>query len=226
MANEPIIVAFGHRMQVGKDTAVEAIQKAYLEAVRYAFADALKIEVYDALIGLCELEDDAFWYEHKITPSLLPQPLYSEYSRSEKIAWINENKVALRHTLQTWGSEWRRTQDPLYWVYQLSKQIHADSPSIALISDMRFKNEFYWVKGMGGKTVNVVRIGRTFDSAHASENDLDGTPYDYTLAVPDGDIIGVQLGAVQLFEKIIKEKRDETFPRVSRFTSYGSLGGR
>jgi transposase-like protein len=43
-----------------------------------------------------------------------------------------------RHLLQWWGTEYRRAQDPDYWVKKLVARVQADQPRFALIADVRF----------------------------------------------------------------------------------------
>lgn len=208
---ETKIIGFGHRMYSGKDTAIAAIIQAYpwLDVRRYAFADALKLEVYDALLN----DSDPFWefYASFDTDILFPleTPMIATADIPSRLAFINERKDALRHILQVWGTEWRRAQDPLYWVYQLSKRIHAEAPAYALIADMRFLNEFYWVKGAGGTTVNVQRTdGFQADATHPSEHELDSAPYD--LVIEAASVQELQANAVDLF-KIITSS---AFPEI------------
>lgn len=216
-----LILGLGHRMRSGKDTAANAIISAYPEARRYGFADALKFEVFDAL---CNPKDEfwPWWYVNMPTDQAiepLPDPAqtfgikavpflgHSVCSNEDKLLWIEENKLALRLILQQYGTEYRRAQNPLYWITALSKRIHEDKPAIAVIADMRFKNEFWWIKESGGKTINVVRIGMEIVRApHSSETDLGGAPYDYELSVVDGRVDLVRSGAIGLVEKILKER--------------------
>lgn len=198
-----LVIAFGHKAQNGKDTAAQAIIEKYPSVKRYAFADAIKSEVYAALID----ELDPFWAEHDdLWQLVLPSPPHYTNDIQEQVAWIDgvKNRDSVRRVLQVYGSEWRRAQDPLYWVYCLSKRLHEEKPTVALITDMRFKNEFYWVKGLEGVTVNVVRVGYENGYTHASEHDLNGAPYDYLLAT--GDVEALRSGAVRLFERILEDK--------------------
>lgn len=205
------ILGFGHRMQQGKDTAIAAIIAAFpgLDIRRYAFADALKLEAFDALAD----PFDPFWEVYRPPSRASFGELTNVVSRGDsgaaKIAFINENKTTLRHMLQFLGTEYRRSQDPLYWVYQLSRRIHSEKPAYALIADMRFLNEFYWVKGEGGITVNVNRTYIVPTSpvpyqplipTHCSETALDNAPYDYRIVA--GEVGELQKKAVELFRVI------------------------
>lgn len=210
---ESLIIGLGHKMRHGKDTvAAELVER--FGAVRYAFADELKVEVFNAL---CNAKDDfwQWWYVNEPTDSATePLPVVPEYgpygmTRGQKIAWIDQNKHSLRRVLQVYGTEYRRTQDPMYWVMRLSENVKRDRPAIAVIPDMRFRNEFYWVKSVGGVTVQVVRVGYPSTGGHASEIDLDGAPYDYLIAASDDNVDALRSGALTVFEKILKEREHE-----------------
>jgi len=200
-----IIVGLGHQAQNGKDSVAAAIIAKHPQAKRYGFSDALKAEVYEALIN----DFDPFWPQHE-EMWLMSFPCPTDYTGDvvKQIAWIDGQKhePSVRRLLQVWGTEYRRADDPLYWVSALSKRLHADKPEIALIADMRYRNEFYWIKGLGGVTVNVVRVGYDNGLTHASEHDLNGAPYDYLLAAGHDDLAGLQAGAVKLFDKICEGK--------------------
>lgn len=216
---ETLVIGLGHRMRSGKDTAANAITRAYPEVKRYGFADELKREVELAAFcagSMAKLFDDR--------RDELPEWVkYDENAPVDDPLCPNGKQRTL---LQWWGGDYRRGEDPLYWIHKLSIRIRKDAPAIAIVSDLRYLNEFWWIKGAGGVTVNIVRVDMSSLSSHQSEHDLDGAPYNHMLAIPDGQVETLERAAVQLFEKILKEKENENVPRVSRFTSYGSLGGR
>jgi hypothetical protein len=90
--------------------------------------------------------------------------------------------------LQRVGME-QREKDPLFWVKQTYWVIDELRPQVAVISDVRLKNEAQMVKDMGGVMINVTRYdsdGKMFldpsrDPKHISETDMDDYPYDYYL---------------------------------------------
>ena len=124
-----------------------------------------------------------------------------------------------RTLLQFWGLEYRRAEDPDYWVDCLSANIAGENPKHALISDVRFPNEFNWVKSQGGVTVKVIRPSNTFErSQHESECALDTFEFDYTLINLDenpdasGKLAGIAWGAVRLFDMVTTPK--VTIPEI------------
>lgn len=183
---KPFIIGLGHRAQQGKDTLA-----AYLIAVlgerpeatfgpyfpidirRYAFADELKVEVFDFA--------QAIALHEKIIPDGFHEPFeHRIYSKEEKVAFINRNKKSseLRGVLQWWGTEFRRAQDPDYWVKKTVTRINEEKPQVAVITDMRFPNE----TAACDVQINVVRPNfNTGVQLHASETELDHYPYPWTV---------------------------------------------
>lgn len=175
-----LIIGFGYRARSGKDTAVKAILEGRngLDVRRYGFADALKAEVAGRELELCQK------YGIKYEP---------------------ENKH--RTLLQWYGTEYRRAQDPNYWIERMAERIQEEEPDVALISDMRFVDEAEFVKESGGFTVNVIRTGFTdpnTNSAHKSESALDGYPFDFELRAESGDVAGLQAAALRLFDGLVR----------------------
>lgn len=189
--NSPtFIVGLGHKAQQGKDTlAAHLIEKLGpreegkfgpyfpIDIRRYAFGDELKVEVFDWL------QSNAF-VEAYFSPFLLPEVFIGDfywnrtYSRGEKIAFVDKNKLILRPLLQKWGTEFRRTQDPDYWVKKILARIQEEKPQVAFLTDMRFLNE----TNICDVQVNVVRsIQTTIIPTHQSETELDTFSYPYTI---------------------------------------------
>lgn len=191
MSNKPLIntvvIAFGHKARQGKDFCVQAIIDKYKDQYdvrRYAFGDALKEEVKGREMELC------------LQFGLKPDP---------------DNKW--RTLLQYYGTEYRRKQDPFYWVKRLANKLQADKPQIALISDLRFRSEMYFVEHFcKGYTVKVVRHGfvdLVNNVNHPSEVDLDGVDFDYTITCNDGEVEQLQKDACTVFDMVMELQNPE-----------------
>lgn len=190
-----IILGLGNKARNGKDTAAAAI-KNYYDTLRkhqsyhagkitaprvqiFGFADALYEEVNEALGKyVFQWLNDATverWLPDWVQPD--PNPEVSARSPLGKHPKL----------LQWWGTEFRRAQNPYYWTDKLEARINAAAPDIALVTDMRFKNEAEKIKIMGGATVLVERIngdGTQYidpnrPADHPSETELDGYNYDH-----------------------------------------------
>lgn len=86
---------------------------------------------------------------------------------------INAQKDRYRGGLQWWGTEFRRTDDPDYWVKQAVKKIRQSLASVVIVTDCRFDNEAEAITQLGGVVLSVHRRGATVADYHASEGGVD-----------------------------------------------------
>jgi len=212
--DQTIIVGFGYKARRGKDTATQAIVERFkgeYDVRRYAFADELKREVNqaaEAAGGMWQL----YWKMRE--SGQLPSSVAFDTNPDMTDPLCPLGKQ--RQLLQWWGTEYRRAQYKDYWVYRLEQRLELEQPKFALISDLRFPNEWAWIKKNLGKTVRLDRVG--FDDAahgtnagHISEHALDGFEFDYALAVPDGDVEELKRRAITTFEEIVACYQMPTF---------------
>lgn len=167
MIGRTVIVGFGYKARRGKDTAVNAILEAYPHGTRrYAFGDALKVEVSCAQLDRYQQDN-------------LPMADWTPSRGMEHLcAWAGVrydlDAEKQRALLQWWGTEYRRAADPDYWVKRLSEKILQEQPEFALIPDVRFFNEYT----LCDYAVRMDRPG--FEIAdgqhHISEHQLDSLP--------------------------------------------------
>ena len=166
----------------------------------HAFADALYKEVNEWLKVNPKWEQtpgDNLIYGTRLPDWVIPTPnpevnMRAPYGKHAKL-------------LQWWGTEFRRSQDPLYWVTKWKAGIDPKA-NIVLATDMRFINEALAVKDVGGYTVRVSRLnadGTPFvdtsrDPNHPSEIELDGHNFDYRLVMKTGDLALLEEWAVTL----------------------------
>lgn len=90
---------------------------------------------------------------------------------------IQKRALSPRQILQWWGTDYRRAQDPNYWVkraHEFVKAMHflppypELRPALFVETGTRFENEREWIKALGG---NVWHIHRGSDAVlhdHAS----------------------------------------------------------
>ena len=203
MAIDSIIIGFGYKATSGKDTAVAEIikQRGLLDPMattlggtqerydirRYAFADALKREVAEATRTAGGLET--------LINNMRPQlPDWVQYEPGAEKP---------RTLLQWWGGDFRRGQDKNYWVRQVAQQIELEKPQFALLSDMRYLNEFSFCKEYG-EVVKVERLGIP-QGTHSSETELDSvSPEDWSLILENsGTLEDFLIGAVNCFDELM-----------------------
>jgi len=155
--NPPITIIglVGHK-QSGKDTVWSIISKfsaSYLTTCpcfRFSFADGLKHEV------AAQLDTTVEWIEsHKSNP-------------------------LVRHALQWYGTEFRRTENNNYWIEQLAKYITTFNNStghtciILVVTDVRFPNEAAYIKQQGGLLFRIRRkVADDVEDKHESERHVD-----------------------------------------------------
>lgn len=98
--------------------------------------------------------------------------------------------------LQRVGTEvFRECVDPEMWVRVLELEIGEDAPRVALVPDMRFKNEKRFVEERG-ISVRVERrltdgslyVDPSRPATHRSEIDLAGESFDYSFTASDGGL--------------------------------------
>jgi hypothetical protein len=226
-----VLVGFGYRARNGKDTAVSAIIEArsgQYDVRRYAFADVLKKEVNDAAVdagGMLELfkqggvrGPNARGLLHDDFVMFPSWVIYdADADMSDPLCPLGKQRTLL----QWWGTDYRRNEDPNYWVEKLQEVIEKDKPAIALISDMRFPNEVSWVKSsIDNCVVRVDRLGyRSITPSHASETALDfmgDEDWHYILQVPDGDLEELKRDAVVVFDLIISSLTPPDLSDVAR----------
>lgn len=216
-----VFVALGHKARSGKDTAVAHLIETYKDRFdirRYAFADFLKIEFYDMLLEPSHHYWGSVGRAASVSYLALPHPvdtLYGAATRfkqddgASKLKWIAEHRNELGNHLQLYGTEYVRRQDPFYWVRKLRDKLNEDQPQVALLADMRFLNELYFVKSQGGYVVKISREGYELtdgrDSSHESETQLDGYKYDFEINVLSGEVEQLKKDAECVFELILED---------------------
>jgi hypothetical protein len=159
-----MLIGLSGKKGSGKDTCYSAISRLRPGAVRLAFADVLKEE----LAAACDTTVQA----------------------------IEMNKSVFRLGLQWWGTEFRRKfHSETYWLDRMADKLRdlhefpSDAPPlpcitpsrrIVVITDVRFPNEFDFIKERGGLMVRIARYGADEDM-HPSETALDGHSFDFYL---------------------------------------------
>lgn len=227
--NKQIIIGFGNKARHGKDTAAEAIvsyfdRKTAVQVKHslppagptvkiYKYATALYQEVNDWLKYQADNIGDPFGsrvvfdINNKETQQYTRLP---EWVQPDPNPEVNALAPYGKHPklLQYWGTEYRRNQDKNYWINRLFDQIKKDNIGIALVTDVRFKNEAFEIENRGGYTVNVTRLnadGSKFvdpnrPADHPSEVDLDDWNWNFRLVNSHGHQALLAEQAVTLIE--------------------------
>ena len=211
-----LIIGFGNRARQGKDTAAEAVKnfydqknalaikhgqhKAFVRVEVFKFTTALYNEVNEFLTSDTGKRWRAGETRVLTFPDwVVPRPEYE----STPLAPYGKHP----NLLQFWGTEFRRAQNPNYWVDQLFLSIPANT-DIALISDVRFQNEADAITSRGGYNVRVFRLnknGTNYQStdrspSHASETTLDTYNWQFNLTNHEGHQALLEEQAITLVE--------------------------
>lgn len=152
-----IIVGVCGSKQHGKDTVAEMLMHEATDhklwPVRRAMADPLKEEIANFLAPVMNIP----------APELLRQ------------METTDEKERFRLIMQWWGSEFRRVDDPYYWVKKMVEWLdhytRAKDNVLVVIPDVRFKNELQLVQAQGGELIKVVRPGFESEDNHSSEQE-------------------------------------------------------
>lgn len=190
LSSAPRIIGFCGAAGAGKDTA--SFLLTLLGYRKIAFADALKIEAYDLCLNPTEE------YRRRVSDELgmtLPLSLDIANSEQEKIDIINRRKVELRRLLQWHGTEFRRAEDPNYWINLVRDKMRT---GMWVVSDMRFMNEVQMVRESGGVIWLIEGRNDGYTPTHASETDWRTAPFDATFD-NSGSITTLQ---TQLYERV------------------------
>lgn len=114
----------------------------------------------------------------------LKQELANLFATTVEHIEKNKNKLEMRWILQRYGTEFRRAQATDYWVDEFNNSISnsidvlPNTPHAFLIPDVRFANEYAWVKSRSGHIINVRRPGQVEVDTHDSEAYADIMSYD------------------------------------------------
>jgi hypothetical protein len=93
--------------------------------------------------------------------------------------WAKPTTPEIRVLLQWWGTEFRRTQDPDYWIKRLAQKLSNADESI-VVSDVRTPDEIATIHQAGGEVWFVERpgVGSVGIANHYTEVALEGATFD------------------------------------------------
>jgi hypothetical protein len=104
----PALISLSGKMGSGKDSAGALLSMVGYNCV--SWAEALKRETWDSL---CQ----------RIPPPM-PSDVHAAWMRMEpQDVYIKPTSSDARKVLQYWGTEYRRSQDPLYWIKALHNSL-------------------------------------------------------------------------------------------------------
>lgn len=198
--------------QSGKDEFANIAVNEF-NATRVAFADAVKEEVAEFLNKYNIKFENRHLYGNGIDKDetfILPSVGLFSYDYIH-IVWpfsifCGKESISFRRFLQWWGTEYRRSQDPDYWV-KIALYKCKDNSKLYIISDVRFINEVNAIKSNSGRLIKVYRSNCPAISNinHSSETALDNyEDYDYYI-LNNGTLEEYQDNCRKVLNKILGE---------------------
>lgn len=152
-----MVIGLSGKMGAGKDAVAALLVMRGFK--RFAFADALRREVEEAIIS-------------------------KQIAGNVREVWAKPTTPAMREILQNFGMM-RREQVPGYWVKTVDRMVKLTE--LAVISDVRFEDEADMVKSAGGEVWRIERpnAGDFQGADHISE----AMPFGYDkLIINDGSM--------------------------------------
>jgi len=169
--------------------AVWAMDNIWPFVKHYAFATALK----EMCVGLFNLPKELVYGTDDQKNQL------TQYKWEDMPVKVKGKSGFLtgREFMQYFGTEICRKVYPDIWTDRLIKDIQAEEPNLAVISDARFENEIKAVQNAGGK---VIRLTRTIEGEDYHESELALDNYDGFDAIIDTQNLGIEQSCQELIK--------------------------
>lgn len=192
-----LVLGLAGQARSGKDTVAAHLAKKY-GFIPFSFSDRLYEEVADAF--MLDDPDSLRRPETKEAPhpqlrlarliagsggnhpfADVARPLISALY-PDTFVDLDGIELTPRQVLQWWGTQYRRRQDPDYWLKQATAWLHrvrgaADypehQPQFFVNTSVRFPNERDWIHAQGGNVWHLRRDGLPGVNAHESETPLE-----------------------------------------------------
>lgn len=186
-----VVLGLAGKAGVGKDEIADYLVACY-GFIKFSFSDALYREVAEAF----GLKDESLLRDRATKEVRTPSLALNCCQNKEFIgvavgvlAGENENTffplggtpLSPRQILQWWGTEYRRAQDPDYWIKRAQEFVFGVraafpypemAPQYFVNTSARFENERAWIKSLGGNVWHIHRDSSAPVATHVSEAGL------------------------------------------------------
>ncbi|KQP37581.1 hypothetical protein ASF44_14660 [Pseudorhodoferax sp. Leaf274] len=179
----PTIIALAGYAGAGKDSAADILVK-HAGFHKIAFADALRGEVargFNVSRDLLEDRSKKELPQAALALRYAPAEFLGSLLRTEHGNLHLDEPRTPRTILQLWGTEYRRSQHPEYWVRQMTAELRTRAMwglRRFVITDCRFANEAAYVRRAAGLVWQIARpglnAGTTPEGQHQSAADGSG----------------------------------------------------
>lgn len=175
------IIGMHGRAGAGKDKTAEILAESHL-FTSVAFADKLKeqsADAYGVTVDFLNYRPTKEAPLLELAPRFCRDPKFLTLLRNiYGDAFSLDMPMSPRRLTQLWGTEYRRAEDPLYWVKQLARDVSQIDPGIPVaIRDVREEHEVDYIQEQGGLVFIVHREGLPAVEGHSSENGIRWRPH-------------------------------------------------
>jgi len=225
-----MLLGFTGRAGSGKDTCAELLQAHGFLSI--AFGDALRAEVAEAWrIDMRMLTEratkewpiealavnrctDAGFVRAAWVAQGGPGELDDLDAAEAYAAWLAEPRSP-RWVLQRWGTEYRRAEQPSYWVdivarwvgRQREQALQAHRPALLCVSDVRFPNEAGVLRALGGHVVQVHRPELPPMADDTAQHDSEQTLPASAVVHNDGDLDHLHAELARVLDTLPRHRR-------------------
>jgi hypothetical protein len=182
----------------GKDTVADILVADH-GYTKFSFSDALYKEVSDAYgVPVAWLQDRAIKEvpQAQLAPILCKDEnfvLCLEKLRSPVVNALDG--LSPREVLQWWGTEYRRAQDPSYWLKRSDETVAKAQSQRMVNTSVRFENELDFIRKYGGEVWCIQRnVPRP--NGHAAEKGI-GTEH--------ADRVVMNLGSIEELRALVRD---------------------
>ncbi len=175
-----MLIGISGKMGSGK-TELAKIAERDFGYLRTSFGDEVKKEVMEYLYSVGVIYSPANFYGsqkdkmEELCIKTSDLPIDMKLYRTPHRAGVYNTYITYRTLMQWWGTEYRRAQDPNYWVNSFFNNL--DFGRKTIIDDVRMENEAQMIRTVGGILIRVNWEGAANSNEHSSETALDNYPF-------------------------------------------------
>lgn len=156
-STSPLLIGLTGLPGVGKDTCAQLLEQHGFQST--AFSEALYVEIargYHVDVDMLQHRSTKEWPLSCLAVAMCTDPRF--IARMAELGHELYVPRSPRWTLQQWGSEYRRAQEPAYWLTCVSqwigRQRNNDSARL-VVRDVKLQNEADLVRHLGGEVWRV-----------------------------------------------------------------------
>lgn len=178
------VIGIAGRMFAGKSSLANELAKELPNTLKLGFAKAVRDELRAAVFGGSLPKDLPKSVQGNII-EWLQEPCLDRVT----VLWDKPTPQYMRELLQWWGTDYRRAQDPDYWVKRFDKLFCTTmlNRTNIIIDDLRFPNEVEYVRSFDkcldckGLVLWLERDVEGQDREHSSENSIGANDCDVVI---------------------------------------------